>query len=181
MNAWRAAGARRFSSDASRAYRELLNAQRELFGVDKPSRAAAVLEARQQFLANAGVPSVELPGKLQDALDAAAFLRHNVAQTVQNDRGNFGARALSPCCRAASAASSAPALGCTACSPSAPPARRRAEPAARAPEQERQARAASRRLRRRANAVRAPLSRSAESTVCLFVHVNVHRWRLLAP
>mmetsp|Transcript_23052 Transcript_23052/g.73147 ORF Transcript_23052/g.73147 Transcript_23052/m.73147 type:complete len:98 (-) Transcript_23052:571-864(-) len=83
---------RAFASDASRAYRELLRAQRQLFGEDARARAAAITETREQFALNADVRESEVASKVQDARDAAAFLRHNVAQTVRDDdSGNFGA------------------------------------------------------------------------------------------
>mmetsp|Transcript_14264 Transcript_14264/g.43244 ORF Transcript_14264/g.43244 Transcript_14264/m.43244 type:complete len:137 (-) Transcript_14264:295-705(-) len=81
---------RAFASDASRAYRELLRAQRQLFGEDARARAAAITETREQFALNADVRESEVASKVQDARDAAAFLRHNVAQTVRDDdSGNF--------------------------------------------------------------------------------------------
>jgi len=83
---------RRFSTHTSRAYRELLAAQRQLFAEDSSSREAARLETRTNFVANANAPASQVPGMVQDARDAAVFIRHNVAQTVRNDSGNFGAR-----------------------------------------------------------------------------------------
>lgn len=81
---------RSFTTESSRAYRELLKAQRELFGEDYRARVAARLETRTQFMQNAGASESDVPGMVQDARDAAVFLRHNVAQTVRNDEtGNF--------------------------------------------------------------------------------------------
>ena len=87
---------RSFTTESSRAYRELLKAQRELFGEDYRARVAARLETRTQFMQNAGASESDVPGMVQDARDAAVFLRHNVAQTVRNDEtGNFGVRCAS--------------------------------------------------------------------------------------
>lgn len=99
MLAWRgvrgsARRCRGFSTDTSLAYRELLKAQRQLFGADLRARDSARLETRTQFAQNAEAPASAVPGMVQDARDAAAFLRHNVAQTVRNDAGNFGTLAF---------------------------------------------------------------------------------------
>jgi hypothetical protein len=96
---------RAFSTDTSLAYRELLKAQRQLFVADRKARVAARLETRTQFVQNAEAPASSVPGMVQDARDAAAFLRHNVAQTVRNDKGNFGALAFRPACPRATALS----------------------------------------------------------------------------
>lgn len=71
------------------AYRELLKAQRSLFKGDAPARAAARLETRHHFLANANASPEEAEALAADAFDTAGFLRENVAQTVLNERGNY--------------------------------------------------------------------------------------------
>ena len=73
------------------AYRELLKVQRALFRGDAPARAAAHLETRDQFLRHANASPSETPVLIQDAYNTAGFLHENVAQTVLNDTGNYGA------------------------------------------------------------------------------------------
>ena len=75
----------------ARAYRELLKVQRTLFRGDAPARAAAHLETRDQFLRHANASLSETPLLIQDAYNTAGFLHENVAQTVLNDTGNYGA------------------------------------------------------------------------------------------
>ena len=72
------------------AYRELLKAQRSLFKGDDTARIAAREETRSHFMANANVSPEDAAALVADALDTAGFLRENVAQTVLNDRGNYG-------------------------------------------------------------------------------------------
>ena len=74
------------------AYRTLLKAQRALFSGDHATRAAALIQTKEAFMSNADAPPAAVPEKVQEALDAADFLRENVAQTVSNDRGNFEMR-----------------------------------------------------------------------------------------
>lgn len=71
------------------AYRELLKAQRQLFAVDVTARTSARSETRSAFVANAGVAPDLVQEKVQDALEAAGFIRENVAQAVRNERGNY--------------------------------------------------------------------------------------------
>ena len=73
------------------AYRELLKVQRALFRGDAPARAAAHLETRDQFLRHANASPSETPVLIEDAYNTAGFLHENVAQTVLNDTGNYGA------------------------------------------------------------------------------------------
>lgn len=75
---------------AARAYRELLVAQRTVFRGDLAARASARAETRAAFRANADADPSRLDDLLRDASDAAGFLLHNVAQTVLNERGNYG-------------------------------------------------------------------------------------------
>ena len=72
------------------AYRELLRAQRQLFAGDAAARTSALAETRQAFMSNAGASEDEVPAMVQEALDAATFIRQNIAQTVLNERGNYG-------------------------------------------------------------------------------------------
>eukprot|EP00310_Coccolithus_braarudii_P019489 CAMPEP_0183357822 /NCGR_PEP_ID=MMETSP0164_2-20130417/47491_1 /TAXON_ID=221442 /ORGANISM="Coccolithus pelagicus ssp braarudi, Strain PLY182g" /LENGTH=173 /DNA_ID=CAMNT_0025531553 /DNA_START=109 /DNA_END=632 /DNA_ORIENTATION=- len=74
---------------ASRAYRELLKAQRVVFNQDFATLRAARIETRSQFMLNANAPVEKVPQLLQDASDAAHFMKANVAQTVRNDSGNY--------------------------------------------------------------------------------------------
>ena len=71
------------------AYRALLRAQRSLFSGDLAARAKACTETRMQFLEHAGASAEEVPALVNDAHEAALFIRQNVAQAVQNERGNF--------------------------------------------------------------------------------------------
>ena len=79
------------SATAARAYRELLKVQRTLFQGDAQARLAAHLETRNQFLRHAKASPSETPDLIQDAYNTAGFLHENVAQTVLNDTGNYGA------------------------------------------------------------------------------------------
>ena len=84
------------SQTALRAYRELLKVQRALFKGDAQGRVAAHLETRDQFLRHANASPSETPDLIQDAYNTAGFLHENVAQTVLNEAGNYGACYLSP-------------------------------------------------------------------------------------
>ena len=77
------------SNPAIAAYRSLLKAQRSLFNADLVARTAARAETRLRFMEHAGASADAVPALVQDAIDAADFIRTNVAQTVQNERGNF--------------------------------------------------------------------------------------------
>ena len=77
---------------AARVYRELLAAQKLLFAEDAGGRAAALLETRKRFREHAEATPEQVPELLQAAHDAAGFLLHNVAQTKQNEAGNYGER-----------------------------------------------------------------------------------------
>ena len=79
-------------SAGARAFRHLLTSQRALFAQDLNTLQAARVETRAQFLRNADAPAEQVPALVQDAWDAADFLRENVAQTERNDRGNFELR-----------------------------------------------------------------------------------------
>ena len=85
--------ARPWLTPAARAYRQLLTSQRQLFGQDRNALVQARDQTRTQFLQNADAEPDAVPAMLQDARDAADFLRENVAQTVRSDEtGNFGAQ-----------------------------------------------------------------------------------------
>eukprot|EP00966_Prymnesium_polylepis_P146666 3387057-Prymnesium_polylepis.1 len=75
------------------AYRQLLTAQRALFANDAAGRLAARAETRARFVEHAGAPAEQIDTLVHDALDAAGFIRENVAQTILNERGNYGERA----------------------------------------------------------------------------------------
>ena len=79
------------AATTARAYRELLKVQRALFRGDAPARAAALIETRNQFMRHANATPSETPDLIQDAYNTAGFLHENVAQTVLNDSGNYGA------------------------------------------------------------------------------------------
>ena len=79
------------AATTARAYRELLKVQRALFRGDAPARAAALIETRNQFMRHANAAPSETPDLIQDAYNTAGFLHENVAQTVLNDSGNYGA------------------------------------------------------------------------------------------
>ena len=72
------------------AYRALLRAQRQLFAGDLHGRTAALAETRTRFYEQANAPPEEVPKLVEDAHEAALFLRQNVAQAVLNERGNYG-------------------------------------------------------------------------------------------
>uniref|UniRef100_A0A7S3C375 Mitochondrial zinc maintenance protein 1, mitochondrial n=1 Tax=Haptolina ericina TaxID=156174 RepID=A0A7S3C375_9EUKA len=80
---------------AARVYRELLAAQKLLFAEDAGGRAAALLETRKRFREHAEATPEQVPELLQAAHDAAGFLLHNVAQTKQNEAGNYVLKAES--------------------------------------------------------------------------------------
>ena len=85
--------ARPWLTPAARAYRQLLTSQRQLFGQDRNALVQARDQTRTQFLQNADAEPDAVPALLQDARDAADFLRENVAQTVRSEEtGNFGAQ-----------------------------------------------------------------------------------------
>ena len=77
-------------SAASRAYRELRVARRNLCASDVGARALARAQTRGHFLENAAATR-ELAEKLEsDAHASDAFIRHNVGQTVRDQTsGNF--------------------------------------------------------------------------------------------
>ena len=79
-----------------RAYRQLLCAQRDLFAKDLSGRTAARVETRIRFLEHADAPPEQVDALVTDALDACGFIRQNVAQTILNEKGNYGARAATP-------------------------------------------------------------------------------------
>lgn len=74
----------------SRAYRELLVAQRLVFDKDLGGRAAGLVETRKKFREQAHAQPEQMDELLQAAHDAADFLQHNVAQTERNEDGNYG-------------------------------------------------------------------------------------------
>ena len=74
---------------AVNAYRALLKAQRVLFAGDVKALVAGRAETRVRFLENAGASAADVPALVNDAHETAVFLTQNIAQTVQNDRGNF--------------------------------------------------------------------------------------------
>jgi complex III assembly factor LYRM7 len=72
------------------AYRALLRAQRQLFLGDAHGRTAALIETRTRFYEQSHASPEEVPKLVEDAHEAALFLRQNIAQAVLNDRGNYG-------------------------------------------------------------------------------------------
>lgn len=76
------------------AYRSLLKAQRELFAGDTAARLAARNETRARFVEHSSAPAEQVEALVNDALDAAGFIRQNVAQAVLNERGNYGESCL---------------------------------------------------------------------------------------
>ena len=78
---------------AARAYRELLKVQRNVFAGDHQARIAARVETRSQFVLRADAEPSEVPALIEEAYNTAGFLHENVAQTVLNDKGNYGAPA----------------------------------------------------------------------------------------
>lgn len=77
------------------AYRTLLKAQRDLFAHDTTARVAARVETRARFMEHAAAPPEQIDALIKDALDAAGFIQENVAQTILNERGNYGVHAFS--------------------------------------------------------------------------------------
>ena len=74
---------------AAAAYRTLLRAQRQLFAGDAAGLTAARAETRMRFMENASASAADVPALVEDAEEAALFIRHNVAQSVLNERGNY--------------------------------------------------------------------------------------------
>ena len=85
---------------AARAYRELLKVQRNVFAGDHQARIAARVETRSQFVLRADAEPSEVPALIEEAYNTAGFLHENVAQTVLNDKGNYGAAPAAPTSRA---------------------------------------------------------------------------------
>ena len=72
------------------AYRQLLVAQRNLFMNDLAGMMAARAETRRRFLEHASAPPEQVDSLVAEAIDAAGFIEDNVAQTIRNERGNYG-------------------------------------------------------------------------------------------
>ena len=71
------------------AYRALLKAQRALFAGDLQARAAGRLKTRESFLEHANASAEDVPALVADAHETAGFLTQNIAQSIQNERGNY--------------------------------------------------------------------------------------------
>ena len=78
------------------AYRQLLVAQRNLFMNDLAGMMAARAETRRRFLEHASAPPEQVDSLVAEAIDAAGFIEENVAQTIRNERGNYGEQPPSP-------------------------------------------------------------------------------------